>query len=155
MSVVTVMANQLIVDINGETYECQIEEAHVTYPDATGGTKRYTGCPDGEVTIPDPAAVGVVANLQLVGLHDWSDAGISWVLTEAYGTTVPFILNLDVDKAAATEGPSGTVPAQARTYTGTLRIPRISDDWITRQAEDIDVTFDCVTMTGPTRYTAP
>lgn len=147
MTVVTVIANQLILEIDAVNYECQIEEAHVTYPDATGGTKRYTGCPEGEVTIPDPAAVGVAATLKLVGLHDWSDTGISWVLSEAYGETVPFTLNLDSDKVAATEGPSGTVPAQARHYTGTLKVPRVPDDWIARKAEDIDITCDCLTIT--------
>jgi hypothetical protein len=154
MSIVAVIANQLILDINGATYECQIEETHITYPDDTGGTKRWTGCPDGEVTIPDPESVGLVANLQLVGLHDWSDAGISWVLTQAFNTVVPFTLNLDVDKATDDPGPPA-IPAQARTYTGTLRIPRVPDDWISRQPLDMDLTFDVVTMTGPTRYTAP
>lgn len=142
MSATAVIAHELTLQVGGVELACQLYSYRLDYADDTG-EKIYTACPGGVVTVP--GADGSVATLTVGLLHDWSAEGASWKLAElAPSTGVAFTLNADTDKAD-----------QARTYTGTLDLPRIPEDWATRGVQRVELALPVTAITGPTRYTAP
>jgi hypothetical protein len=142
MTVTAVIANQATFTIDAVDYACQLTGYRHAWADESGET-IYTACPDGVVKVPDPNADGVATGTASL-LADWSAAGWSFVLAGKNGEVVPCVVVLDADK-----------PTQARQYSGSVRVPRIPDEWIARQTQRMDVELVWTECTGPTRYTAP
>jgi hypothetical protein len=142
MTVTNVVANQATFTVDGVDYACQMTAYAHAWSDADG-EKVFTACPDGVTVIPDPNADGVATGTASL-LADWSAAGWAFALSAKHGTIVPCVVTLDVDQ-----------PTQARTYTGTVRVPRIPEEWIARQTQRADLVLSWQTCAGPTRYTAP
>lgn len=140
MTATGVTANQIVLDIGSAAgVECQVAGWNLAYAD-DGGERIYTACPGGVIQVPN--ADGSVATLTLDLIHDWSATGPSWQLAQlAPAAGVSFTLNADTDK-----------PEQARTYTGTVTLPRIPEDWVARQVQRSTLTLPVTVITGPTRY---
>lgn len=142
MTAVGIIAHELTLQVGGVAVECQLYSFQLDYADDSA-EKIYTACPGGVVTVP--GTDGSIATLTVGLLHDWSDTGASWELAQLAPTTgVSFTLNADTDK-----------PDHARTYTGTLDLPRLPEDWATRGVQRVELTLPVTAITGPTRYTAP
>lgn len=139
MTAVGLVAHQLTLTVGGVAMECQLYQFSLTYA-ADEGEKIYTACPGGVVTVP--ADDGRVATLSVGMLHDWADSGVSWELAGlAPASGIAFTLNADTDK-----------PEQARTYTGTIDLPNIGEDWATRQVQRVELELPVTSIVGPTRY---
>lgn len=144
-----VVASQAVItagdDPDVTSLECQLTQyTHEWAEDVSNLTTYYTACPEGTVSVPGAPSTAGVATGTLSLLMDWSDSGWSWKMAALGNTLVSLVVNLDTDK-----------PTQARSYTGTVLMPRIPESWIVREAQTGDLAVVWQTCVGPTRYVAP
>lgn len=135
-----VTAGSATITVDGTDYSCQITGFD------PGWTDQTTPSPSGELTacgdpVPSDQNSGEYpASPTLRIVHDWSTTGLSRALAAAVGTQVPLVVELDTDQ-----------PAQQRSYSGTVIVPPVPDDWTPGKLERTDdLTFTAVSLTGPT-----
>jgi hypothetical protein len=101
----------LVVSLDGVDYACQVIDASFKPPGVGATTVTETACPEGRVAEPGSVAAG---SLTGTAFTDSLDAGITWVLAQAYETDA--ILDIVV-----TFWPE-LGPTKAMQYTGTARV---------------------------------
>jgi len=77
----------LVVSLDGVDYACQVIDASFKPPGVGATTVTETACPSGVVAEPGAAAAGTFTGNVF---SDSLDAGITWVLAQAYETDEEF-----------------------------------------------------------------
>jgi hypothetical protein len=81
MAVTAQHNNELVVQFDGKTFQCQVIDLEFKRPGLGAGTTVYTACPDGVVNEPGAPTDGTLTG---TAYTDTTDTGLWWLLDDAY-----------------------------------------------------------------------